>query len=91
MEPEIFRRKCILTSRRGSIVTLIGVLIILTGIALMVLQMLDGDGIDTKNHSFNLIGAEAGSTKFQIDTTFPGLLVMALGILLLIASVISSR
>jgi len=91
MEPEIFRRKCVLTSRRGSIVTLIGVLIILTGIALMGLQMLEGNGTDTQNHSFNLIGAEAGSTKFQIDTTFPGLLVMALGILLLIVGAILSR
>jgi hypothetical protein len=43
MEPEIFRRKSVLTIRRGSIVTLIGILIILTGIALMGLQMLDGN------------------------------------------------
>jgi uncharacterized membrane protein len=91
MEPEILRRWRVLTSRRGSIVTLIGVLIILTGITLMGLQMLNGNGTDTQNSSFKLIGAEAGSTKFQIDTTFPGLLVMALGILLLIAGTILSR
>lgn len=72
-------------------VALIGVLIILTGIALMGQQMLDGNGTDTQNHSFKLIGAEAGSTKFQVETTFPGLLVMALGILLLIAGALASR
>jgi uncharacterized membrane protein len=77
--------------KSGSIVTLIGVLIILTGIALVGLQMLDGNGADTQNHSFKLTGAEAGSTKFQVETTSPGLLVMALGILLLIAGAILSR
>jgi hypothetical protein len=35
------RRKSVLTSRRGSILALVGVLIILTGITLMGLQMLD--------------------------------------------------
>ncbi len=44
-----------------------------------------------QNHSFKLIGAEAGSTKFQVETTFPGVLVIALGILLLIAGAIMSR
>jgi hypothetical protein len=77
--------------KSGSIVTLISVLIILTGIAMVGLQMLDGNGADMQNHSFKLIGAEAGSTKFQVETTFPGLLVMALGILLLIAGAILSR
>lgn len=73
-----------MASRSGLIVTIIGVLIILTGVALMGQQMLDGNGTDKQNNSFKLIGAEAGSTKFQIETSFPGLLVMALGILLLI-------
>jgi hypothetical protein len=53
--------------------------------------MLDGNGMDMQNHSLKLIGAEAGSTKFQVETTFPGLLVMALGILLLIAGALLSR
>jgi uncharacterized membrane protein len=88
---EIFRRKSVLTNRSGSIVILIGVLIILTGITLMGLQMLDSSGTDTQNHSFKLIGVEAGSTKFQIETTSPGLLVTALGIILLITGAILSR
>jgi len=75
----------------GSTMTLIGVLIILTGIVLVGLQMLDGNNTDMRNHSFKLIGAEAGSMKFQVETTFPGLLVMALGIFLLIAGTIISR
>ncbi len=77
--------------KRGSTMTLIGVLIILTGIVLIGLQMLDGNGMDMQNHSLKLIGAEAGATKIQIETTFPGLLVLALGIFLLIAGTILSR
>lgn len=77
--------------KHGSVMTLIGVLIILTGIVIVGLQMLDGNGTDMQNHSFKLIGAEAGTTKFQVETTFPGLLVMALGVLLLIAGTILSR
>jgi hypothetical protein len=57
----------------------------------MGLQMLYGNGMDTQNHSFKLLGAEAGSTKFQIETTFPGLFLMALGIFLLITGAILSR
>jgi uncharacterized membrane protein len=75
----------------GSTMTLIGVLIIFTGIALVGLQMLDDNGTDMQNNSFKLIGAEAGTTKFQVETTFPGLLVMALGVFLLIAGTILSR
>ena len=70
---------------------LISVLIILTGLTLMGLQMLYGNGTDTQNHSFKLLGVEPGSTKFQIDTTFPGLFVVALGIFLLITGAILSR
>lgn len=75
----------------GNIAVLIGVLIVITGIALVGVQVMDGSGKDMQNHSFKLIGAEAGSTKFQIETTFPGLLVIALGILLLIAGAVMSR
>jgi len=57
----------------------------------MGLQMLDGNGTDTQKNSLKLIDVEAGSAKFQIETTFPGLLVMALGISLFIAGAILSR
>jgi hypothetical protein len=53
--------------------------------------MLDGNGTDTQKNSLKLIDVEAGSAKFQIETTFPGLLVMALGISLFIAGAILSR
>ena len=57
----------------------------------MGLQMLDGNGTDTQKNSLKLIDVEAGSAKFQIETTFPGLLVMALGISLFIGGAILSR
>ena len=43
------------------------------------------------NHSFKLIGAEAGATRFQVETTFPGVPMIALGMLLLIIGAIMSR
>jgi hypothetical protein len=65
-----------------------GVLIILTGLVLVGVQVLGGQGQEMKNHSFQLIGAEAGSTKFQVETAFPGVPMIALGTLLLIASAV---
>ena len=75
----------------GNVAILIGVLIVITGIALVGVQAMDGNGKDMQNHSSKLIGAEAGSTKFQVETTFPGVLVIALGILLLIAGAVISH
>ncbi len=62
-----------------------GMLIILTGVALVGVQVLEGQGQEMKEHSFQLIGAEAGSTKFQVETAFPGVPIIALGMILLIA------
>jgi hypothetical protein len=68
-----------------------GVLIILTGIALVGLQMMESKGEEMQNHSFNLIGAEAGATKFQVETSFPGVPIIALGMVLIIVGGIFSR
>ncbi|NTV27903.1 MAG: hypothetical protein HGA93_04395 [Methanothrix sp.] len=68
-----------------------GVLIILTGIALVGLQMMESNGEEMQNHSFNLIGAEAGATKFQVETSFPGVPIIALGMVLIIIGGIFSR
>ncbi len=65
-----------------------GVLIILVGVALVGVQVLESQGQETKEHSFQLIGAEAGSTKFQVETAFPGMPMIALGVILLIASAV---
>jgi hypothetical protein len=62
-----------------------GVLVILTGIALVGVQVLESQGKDMQNESFKLIGAEAGATKFQVETAFPGVPMIALGMILLIA------
>jgi hypothetical protein len=43
------------------------------------------------NESFKLIGAEAGATKFQVETAFPGVPTIALGMILLIAGAFLSR
>jgi hypothetical protein len=68
-----------------NIAAVMGVLVILTGIALVGVQVLDSKNGDMQNDSFKLIGAEAGSTKFQVETAFPGVPMIALGMILLIA------
>lgn len=62
-----------------------GVLVILTGIALVGVQVIESQGGDMQNESFKLIGAKAGATKFQVETAFPGVPMIALGMILLIA------
>jgi hypothetical protein len=68
-----------------NIAAVMGVLVILTGIALVGVQVLDSKSGVMQNDSFKLIGAEAGSTKFQVETAFPGVPMIALGMILLIA------
>lgn len=67
-----------------------GVLVILTGIALVGLQVMQSDG-EMQGGDFKLIGAEAGSTRFQVETAFPGVPMIALGMLLLITGAFLSR
>ena len=62
-----------------------GVLVILTGIALVGVQVMESQGGELQNESFKLIGAQAGATKFQVETAFPGVPMIALGMILLIA------
>jgi hypothetical protein len=62
-----------------------GVLVILTGIALVAVQLMESQGGEIQNESFKLIGAQAGATKFQVETAFPGVPMIALGMILLIA------
>jgi hypothetical protein len=53
--------------------------------------MMESNGEEMQNHSFNLIGAEAGATKFQVETSFPGVPIIALGMVLIIIGGIFSR
>jgi len=62
-----------------------GMLVILTGIALVGVQVMESHGGEMQNESFKLIGAQAGATKFQVETAFPGVPMIALGMILLIA------
>lgn len=68
-----------------NLAVVMGVLIILTGIALVGIQVTDSKSGEMQNQSFKLIGAEAGATKFQVETAFPGIPIIALGMILLIA------
>ncbi len=68
-----------------NLAVVMGVLIILTGIALVGIQVMDSMSGEMQNQSFKLIGAEAGATKFQVETAFPGVPMIVLGMILLIA------
>jgi len=68
-----------------NLAVVMGVLIILTGIALVGIQVMDSMSGEMQNQSFKLIGAEAGATRFQVETAFPGVPMIALGMILLIA------
>ena len=75
----------------GAIAILLGLLVVLTGIALVGVQVYEGRGQEMTEHSFKLIGAEAGETKFQVETSLPGVPVITLGLLLLIVGGFMSR
>jgi hypothetical protein len=74
-----------------NVTVIMGVLVILTGIALAGVQLMESDSGEINNESFKLIGAEAGATKFQVETAFPGVPMIALGMILLIAGTFLSR
>ena len=68
-----------------NLAVVMAVLIILTGIALVGVQVMDNKNGELHGESFKLIGAEAGATKFQVETAFPGVPIIALGMILLVA------
>jgi hypothetical protein len=75
-----------------NLVAAMGVLVILTGIALVAVQLIEGGSGEIKDDSFELIGAQAGETKFHVETAFPGVPMIALGMVLLITGAfLSSR
>jgi ribose/xylose/arabinose/galactoside ABC-type transport system permease subunit len=74
-----------------NVIVTMGVLVILTGIALVGVQIMESGSDQISDESFKLIGAEAGATKFQVETTFPGVPMIALGMILLIAGTYLSR
>jgi hypothetical protein len=75
-----------------NVTVVMGVLVILTGIALVGVQVMESQGGEMQGNSFKLIGAEAGTTKFQVETAFPGVPMTALGmILLIVGAVLSDR
>jgi hypothetical protein len=75
----------------GTIAIMLGLLVVFMGIALVGVQVYEGRGQEMTEHSFKLIGAEAGEAKFQVETSLPGVPVIALGLLLLVAGGFMSR
>ncbi len=75
----------------GNVAVLMGVLIVVTGIALIGVQVMEGGGHEMKEHSFKLIGAEAGAMKFAIETGFAGIPIIALGVLLIVIGAFTTR
>jgi len=63
---------------RGNIAVFMGVLIVVTGVALVGVQAMEGGGQGMKDHSFKLIGAEARATKFAVETGFAGIPILVL-------------
>lgn len=75
----------------GTIAILAGVLIVIAGIALLGVQVMEGNGKDIQEHNFKLISAEAGSSKIQVETGFLGMPLVALGMFLIAIGAIASR
>ncbi len=75
----------------GNVVVLLGVLIVVTGVALVCVQVIESGSQEMKDHSFKLIGAEAGDMKFVVETSFAGIPISALGVLLIIAGTLTTR
>ncbi len=69
---------------------IMGALLVLAGIVLVVLQFLKPSRYKGQRRvrSFR---TEAGPFKFDFKTTYPGLLVIALGVILLIIDAITGR
>lgn len=75
----------------GGVAVLAGVLIIVTGVALVGVQVLEDGDQGLMNGSFKLIKAQAGTMNFEVETGFPGIPIIALGILLLVVGALTTR
>ncbi len=74
-----------------NVAAVMGVLIIITGVVLVGVQVMESGGGEMQNHPIKLIGAQVGSSNFQVETALPGVPIIALGILLLILGAIFSH
>jgi hypothetical protein len=72
---------------RNTIVVIVGAVLAIAGIALVVLQMLRKGRQPAKRSA----SAKIGPVQFSLATTFPGLLVIALGVILLIVGLLTGR
>jgi CHASE3 domain sensor protein len=70
---------------------LAGILIVVAGIALLGVQVMESNGKEIKEHNFTLINAEVGSSKLNVETSFPGMPLIILGMCLIVIGAILPR
>jgi hypothetical protein len=68
----------------AQVMTAIGALVTVTGLGLVVLQMLQ----PKRTYPRRSIKAQAGPLKFDLKTTFVGLVVLAFGVILLVVAAV---
>ena len=67
-----------------------GAVLVVAGIVLVAIQLLR-IGKGRREPGKRDISAEAGPVKFKVDTTFPGLVMIGLGVILLVVGAIAGR
>ena len=70
------------------IVTILGALIAVVGLILTAVQLLRRSARDSRKRH---VTAKAGPVSFGLATTYPGLIVLAFGVLLLVVGALLSR
>jgi hypothetical protein len=71
----------------AQVMTAIGALVTLAGLGLIVVQMFQ----TKRTHSSRSIKAQAGPLKFDMKTTFVGLVVLAFGVILLVVGALIDK
>ena len=71
----------------AQVMTAIGALVTLAGLGLVVFQML----YRQRTYPSRSIKAQAGPLKFDLKTTFVGLVVLAFGVILLVVGAVIDR
>ena len=71
----------------AQVVTIVGALLTVAGLVLVVVQMLQ----TRRRYGSRSLQAQAGPLKFALKTAFPGLVVLAFGVVLLVVGAVVSR
>jgi Ca2+/Na+ antiporter len=71
----------------AQVMTAVGALVTLAGLVLVIFQMLQ----TKRTYPSRSVKAQAGPLKFDLKTTFVGLVVLAFGVILLVVSAVMNR